>query len=221
MEGLRFRLVVFATALIALGVYLNLSPKSNVKPIAESWVEDHTPKIVGDMHAVPGKEGDRFTYKMDQRTYDLLMPEGICARVFTNGRESYDAVVIASRTKESFHDPKQCFSAQDWDLMDGEKYLTIHTKTRGDIPATIVQMRGKQSANTFAVYFYKGPGGFKGSNKAIKTAMFWEQLLHGDEKLDGAFFRFIPNFEGATKEQLLRFVADYMDEAGRTSNNYF
>ena len=220
MEGLKFRLLATGIGLVAFGVFLNVLPRQESPGYSESFLASHAPASVEGYAFQPGPNGADCTYRMDQRTYDTLEPDAILARVYSKGLQMYDVVLIASRSKDSFHDPRQCFSSQGWVLREEDRD-TVQTKTRGVVPITLVKMSGQDRNDMYAAYFYMGPGGFKGSNKSIKTSMFWEQLLHGGGHLNSMFYRFIPMNPGATVSDLKQFIASYLDRSNQTSDGLF
>ena len=166
-----------------------------------------------------------YTYRMGEVTYNTLEPYGIVARIFENGQtgETYDVVLIASRSKDSFHDPRVCFSAQGWALTN-QWSDEIQTETRGKLTVTIALMDGLQGKGKMAAFLYRGQGRFYGSTKELKLGMFLEQMKGGSD-LDGAFYRFIPLHSNPNDLELLddlkRFIAVYLDESNRASGGKF
>jgi len=215
MEGLRFRMMLLLVIMLVASTVFHLSARASYVSRSEEWLESHTPVSFGNYLTEPGPEGTVYSYKMDEATYKVLQPSGICARVFKNGGKDYDVVVIASRSKESFHDPRQCFSAQGYTL--GDSHITdVRTKTRGVVPVTVVKMTSPNNGEMFAAYCYKGPSGFTAYNRDLKISLFIEQLK-GNQHLDSAFYRFIPLAKSSTEADLLSFIGDYLDAAKSTS----
>lgn len=225
MEGLKRRAVIAVVILLVGAVAVAFTKKSAGDPKTEQWMLENLPIEFGEYRANSSPENNLYSYKMDEVTYNTLDPYGIVARIFVHEKtqEEYDAVVIASRSKDSFHDPRVCFSAQGWAIAN-QWVEVVDTKTRGKVPVTLVLMDGPESHNEIAAFLYKGPGGFFGSTQRLKIAMLWEQLVGGND-LDGVFYRFIPrNFapndpDATTK--LKRFVADFVDAANESSEGYF
>jgi hypothetical protein len=170
-------------------------------------------------------ESSLYSYKMNDVTYSTLQPYGIVARIFENSKNAqvFDVVVIASDSKDSFHDPRVCFSAQGW-VMNNQWLDTVKTASRGDVPVTITLMDGPEDKNQLAAFVYKGPGGFYGNTQRLKVAMFRETLFGGG-KLDGAFYRFIPGYRDEDQIQQIRelkeFIGKYLDAANEASKGYF
>ena len=82
-----------------------------------------------------------------------------------------DCVLIAGNSKDNFHDPHVCFSAQGWDITKDEQQV-VHTKTRGDIPVSVVQISG-QNRSEYAVYFGSpGSGFFRRNAQAFPLISF-------------------------------------------------
>ena len=154
-----------------------------------------------------------------QMVYDTLHPTvGIIERVYEAPEQAYDVTLIASTDRASFHDPRVCFTAQGHNIVN-EEAVTIHTATRGDIPATFAQMKSEGNSDEVAVFFYRGPHGFHGTTMSLKWSLFWDQLL-GRGNRDGVFYRFVA-IRDTDRERLLRFIGLYMDEAGKLSGGYF
>jgi hypothetical protein len=225
MEGLRKRAIVAVAVLLAAGAAIAFTKKPVGDPKTEDWMLKNTPQQFAGYTMLGGAESPLYTYKMDDITYKTLEPYGIVARLYENleKRQSFDVVIIASRSKDSFHDPRVCFSAQGWALAN--QWLdTIPTKTRGNVPVTITLMDGPDGRNKVAAFIYKGPGGFYGNTQRLKTAMFIETFTGGTD-LDGVFYRFIPNYEIKDQTQLTRelkaFIAEYLDAANAASDGYF
>lgn len=218
MEGLTLRSYIFGGIVLVAGLAITLMPKPAPDKKDEPWMEQHLPIQFGDYTFMPGNPGAMQSYRMEQRTYDILQPFGIVCRRYASGRFVYDATVIASQSDDSFHDPRVCFSAQGWELGPMEE-VEIPTKTRGTVRATMTTMTGKER-NKVAAFVYKTDNGFYASTSEIKWAMLLESMK-GGKKLNGVFYRFIPEYSGATKEQLARFIGEYLDAAAVTSQNYF
>ncbi len=225
MEGLKSRAFVAVAVLLAAGFAIAFTNRTASDPKTEDWMLATLPTSFGDYRANSSAENDLYTYKMDDVTYRTLDPYGIVARVYESEktREAYDAVVIASQSKDSFHDPRVCFSAQGW-AISNQWVEVIDTKTRGKVPVTLVVMDGPEVRNCVAAFLYKGPGGFYGTTQRLKIAMFFEQMKGGKDR-DGVFYRFIPqNMDPNDKDQttkIKRFVAEFVDAVNVASDGYF
>lgn len=220
MEELRKRSFILGGLLVLIGAFFILSPKQSYADKTELWMEQKAPRIVGDYVMEPNNINPSlgYTYKMDDSTYETLKPYGIVARRYTGKGKNFDVILIASRSKDSFHDPTVCFTAQGW-TFDQQQEIQIDTD-RGKIPATFVEMRSKTSGKAIALFFYRGPHDYYPSTDTIRRGLFFEQLK-GSKDVDGVFYRFIPNHQNATKEELLDFVRQYLIEAKKTSGGYF
>lgn len=187
------------------------------------------PDSVANMPFDKSADDPGITYKMDETTYKVLKPFGIVAREYWKGERRYDVVVIASRSKDSFHDPRVCFSAQGWEI---EQFFdeTVTTKFRGKVPVRFISVSKEKEAPSFAAFLYKAPGGKFYSNTLKFKIGLWtnrfEDLLQGKVKeesssMDGVFYRFMPKYPNASKDDLKWFIAQYLDEASKSSNGYF
>jgi len=218
MERLVKRISIVAGVFVFAGaVFLALpsKPKSNV---TEQWMKDNSPTTVDGFNFISSQEDPKISYKMDQATYDMLNPFGIVARNYRKDQRQFDVVLIAGNDKDNFHDPHICFNAQGW-TFDKDTVVAIPTKTRGDVPATFAEL-SNQGRHSMALFFYKGPKAFYPSTPNLGIAMVMGPLL-GDFKTDAVFYRFMPGYDGATKEDLIAFAGKFLDAAKPVSGGYF
>lgn len=219
MERLKLRLLVFVGIMVALGVVVFAAPQPNVgEEKSEEWMEGKLPKQAGYFKFRPGADNPEQSYKMDANTYKVLAPFGIVCRLYERLGQRFDVVVIASRDKDSFHDPRICFTASGFEIVQ-EQRVEIKTKSRGIVPATLASL-ADGGDRKLALFCYRGPEGFHGSTMSLKWAMFKEQF-RGGQKLDAVFYRFIALTRGTTPEQLQDFVGEYLDSANESSGGYF
>lgn len=212
--------MILGAMFIALGcVFIATSSPKRLRN--ETWMEQHLPKKFGKYFMRLGEVGPEATYKMDKYTYDTLKPYGIVARTFRKDEggiyKDFDAVVIMSNQKESFHDPRVCFTAQGWRLAS-ETTETVNTKTHGAIPVTLTEMQMQGTGRkSFAAFFYKGPDGFCSGTSALKMQMLKRQMFKLSDA-EGAFYRIIPMYDAATKQDLLKFIDEFLAATNKTSN---
>lgn len=238
MEGLTKRVVVLGAAFLGYGALLQFAPevpqaavrsvltaigkKPEIRFVkeadrTESWMIEKAPDMVGPYRYEEGVEPG-VTYKMDEATYTELRPWGIVARRYTHGDKAFDVVLIASETKDSFHDPRVCFTAQRFEI-ESETLETVQSRVRGTIPITLAMMKGEQGRSMTA-FFYRGPGGFFASTSQMKMDMFKFQCKTMMNP-QGVFYRFIPLTQNISKEEFLGFIGMYMDEAAHASEGFF
>jgi hypothetical protein len=220
LEGLKLRSFVVAALLLVCGGIVMITPRtSEASPKTEEWMEKNSPLEVGKFRMLPSYEGhERVTYKMDPTTYKELDPYGIVARRFENGEQSYDVVLIASNKKTSFHDPRLCFTAQQWTITR-ETQTTVDT-VRGSIPITVAEMIGPDKTKSIACFFYRGKDKFYSTPQALSWATFVDQLK-GKNDLEGVFYRFIPLHKDASVDELKGFIRLFMQEAYDASGGFF
>lgn len=225
MEGLKKRSIIVIGIVLLAGTFILLGSKRYEEKKTEQWMIDHSPRTVGKFIMRGGKESPDYSYKMDERTYNELDPFGIVARIYENPEtgEEYDVVIIASESKDSFHDPRICFTAQGWTIAD-QRSESVETKTRGTAYMTITNMDGPDEHNKMAAFLYRGQGKFYKTTNELKWGMFAETFMFGND-LDGVFYRFIPLHNMRDRDELERrlkqFIADYLDEASKASDGYF
>jgi hypothetical protein len=167
---------------------------------------------------VPSNGSDpAVSYKMDKATYETLDPYGIVCRDFTHGDTVYDVVLIASQAKDSFHDPRVCFTAQGWQL-DQETAVKVPT-SRGVFPVTIARIKNPDGER-WAAFGYRTPYGFASSTNQLKLQMFEYSLLHSRNG-EGVFYRFIGMSPDVTRQSMLKFIQQYMNASARYSHDFF
>lgn len=209
---LKWRAFAVGGLFLAGGAAVLAAPKPVAPPNrTEAWMEKVAPSHIGDYKV-------QSTYKMDPSTYQELQPYGIVCRILGNGKESFDVTLLASNRKTSFHDPRVCFPAQGWSF-DDQQVVNVPTATRGVIPMTIIHMTGEDHSEQLAGYFYRGPKGFFASPQALSFSMLKDQFLGRQD--EGVFYRFMPQYNGATRDQLIKFVGKYMDESPKLSGGFF
>ncbi len=219
MEGLKVRAYTLAAGFGLWGLVILATPALHYAPKTEAWMEDHSPINFNGWMMRPGDAGSKVTYRMDAQTYDWLHPYGIVARIYDKGPQSYDVVLIASAQRQSFHDPRLCFTAQGWNLKN-DKSAKVTTETRGTIPVSVVTVQKNDGDPNNAVFFYRGPKGFYSTTANLKWAMFWERFRGGND-VDGVFYRFIPLYPNAKTEDTFKFASEFLAAAQKTSNGYF
>ena len=222
---MKARALVAVVVILIAGLTIAFSKKAVPDTIDESEMLKISARDLNGYRMLGSMENPDYSYMMDEVTYSTLEPYGIVARVFESEQtnEKYDVVLIASRSKDSFHDPRVCFSAQGWALTN-QWTDQIRTETRGELQVTIALMDGLRGKGKMAAFLYKGPTRFYGSTKELKLGMFIEQMKGGSD-LDGAFYRFIPLHDDPDSQNMLddlkRFIALYMDESNRVSGGKF
>ncbi len=217
MEGLGKRLGILCAVVLSTGLILNFAPRQKQVERTEAEIAAMLPLKVKRFNAELA-QGQYCSYKLDQSNYDVLHPWGIVARVFGDGPDKYEVVAIASRRKESFHDPQTCLTAQGWTLTN-QRVSSITTKTRGMVPITLFDME-KGSEKHTSMYFLKVTQGYYAEISKLKLDMFKYKVSHLGKDDEGAFIRIIP--EGSSNEEKMKqFAADWIDEAVVTSKNYY
>lgn len=187
---LKIILVLFVAA--GIGAYF-LTPIVYVNR-TEEWMASQLPAA-----DIPGY---RFNsdIKMDKDTYEILQPFGIIGRDFIDqdGRR-FEITVIASNNRKAFHDPRVCFSAQGWQLIDPHvKNINVPVFGKG-VLATVM---GLQSSNAkgSAIYFYHGPYGWRSTPHYMPFDMLVAKLFLR-KKIDGIFYRVLVSPGGKSLEQ--------------------
>ena len=219
MEGLTKRAYLLAALFLAGGAAAHLSLPSSGPVRTEKWMEQESLKSFGRYRMKEADPSDpEVSYRMDKNTYDTLAPYGIVARDLSNGDVSFDVVLIASEAKSTFHDPRVCFTAQGWQL-DQDVAATVSTKTRGVVPVSLARIHS-DNGDRWAAFCYRGPDGFTLGATSLKMQMFKYSLLHA-RAVDGVFYRFIGEDAQTSKEELLKFIGNYLDASAKHGTGYF
>lgn len=218
MEGLIKRTFVFAALLVGTGSYFMATRGKEPPAITEQWMESQLPQEVDGYTYEKSEDNPQQSYRMGQSSYDILQPYGIVCRIYTKGQDRFDAVVISSRSKDSFHEPRVCFGGSGL-ILENQREVTIKTQTRGEVPITITTLFGR-GARQPAAFFYKGPRGFTGVPNRLKLQIFKDELLKGEAPI-GHFYRFIATHPGATEDELKEFVAKYIDASNESSGGFY
>lgn len=219
MEGLKKRCFIFGSILIIAGICITLIPRRANAAIDEKWMEDKSPMTLAGYQFDASPENPKQSYKMDDRTYQLLQPYGIVSRRYVGRGVDYDVVLIASNNDDSFHDPRICFGAQGWTI-EGQKFVSVEVPGRGKIPISLVTMSSEREKGKLAAFFYKTPKGYQSSTAGITLSIFMGPLT-GNFNTDAVFYRFMPAEGNPSEEELKAFIVKYMEAAGKVSGGYF
>lgn len=220
MEGLKKRIIVLSVIIGLVGIGTTVIPRGSGRKIDERWMETKAPTSVGEFAFQASEENPGQSYRMDQRSYDLLKPFGIVCRVYSHGDKSYDVVLIASDKRESFHDPTVCFPGQGW-TVKSIRVVDIDTKKHGKIPVTLSTMHSSTAnVDNLVVYFYRTPTKFVPLTGDVTLAMF-SGPLRGHFNTESVFYRFMPRSPDIGEKDLLGFVDDYLSAADLSSGGFF
>ncbi len=219
MEGLKKRTLTVALVLVATGLALHAMPRPAYARKDEAFMEKAAPVTVNKFKFLPDSDNPLISYKVDDVTRTVLKPFGCVGRIYSDGKEAYDVLLISSNDKNSFHDNRICFQSQGYTIT-GQSTESLET-ARGTIPVTIVEVTHNERGKMFAAMFYKGPHQkWYPLNYNLTWGMFVEQLKMGDN-LDSTFYRVIPSHQNASKDNLLAFIKDYVVAAEKSSNGFF
>jgi hypothetical protein len=206
-------------------------PKKRSVGHDEHWMEAHLPQQLAGKFYKGFPDGQ--TLRSGPEVYQVLNPLGIVVRDYPIGYCSIRSTVIASDSRQSFHDPFVCLPGHGLDL-DASEPVTVQT-ARGEIVGTLVQgQEDPQAAGQsgspikwLAVFFYKGPDGFCPSTLRIKLQLLDHLLLHPFDNVTGVFYEFLVQDQSMEinhrqfTEGVLRSIGAYMDAAADCSKGYF
>ncbi len=214
MEVMVKRTLVFAAILGAFGAAARLRPVEVAPWRTEEWMESVLPKELPGYSYMPGPDGPGRSYRANQQTYDKLKPYGMVGRFFSKGDNVVDTLVVAGNDRDCFHDPYVCFPAQDFQIVSSHS-ATIQTRTRGSVPATVLQVKNG-NLEQYAVFFYKGPDGFHPTQNTLYSDWFWNELRMG-KPAEGAFYRFMGVRGQISEDELKQVAVNYLDAASGAS----
>lgn len=213
---MKIRSIIVVILFLITGTLIAIRPTERPSQVNEKFMEDFFPSSLGTFRMQASAENPKQTYKADDNTYKLLHPLGIVSRVFVSGREAYDVVIVAGNESENFHNPLQCFDAQDWKV--GTVVETpVLTKTRGTVPMTVAHAT-KGGRESIAVYTYDGPRGMRAMTTTLYKDMFISEVLSAKPHI-GTFYRFVTVSPNESEADVLRFAADYLD-ASKSLKDY-
>lgn len=219
MEGLKIRSLAVGGLLILGGLALQAMPKANLTAKDEKFMEDRAPMVVGKFRFEPTSDNPKQSYKVHESTYEILKPFGVVGRIYTDGQTAFDVMLISGNDKNSFHDNRVCFQAQDYTIV-GQEIEPVETE-RGTIPVTFLTLQHALRGKLSAAMFYKGPGdAWFSLPQPLTWAMFKEQLKLGKD-LDSTFYRVIPVQGEPDRAALKAFIKEYVVAAKKSSDGFF
>ena len=71
-----------------------------------------------------------------------------------------------------------------------------------------------------AAFLYRGPGGFYATPQSLSLQWLMRQM-QGRSDNEAVFYRFIPDFDGATQADVEAFASAYLAAAQESSGGYF
>lgn len=233
MERIAKNVLIVSGIFIAAGLIYVSGRQDPPAPKTEQDMIALLPDQVANMTYHRDPEHPGMSYKMPDDSYKILKPFGIVPRKYWKGERTYEVVVIASRSKDSFHDPRVCFSAQGWTI-ESFRDAFVTTKRAGKVPVTLMTITQEKGEPQLAAFLYKSPEGeFYSNTRKFKVGMWWDRVMalmtgkfrQSESEMDGVFYRFMPENKGMTPEQrevdLKWFIGQYLDEVQHTSNGYF
>lgn len=204
------RSLLVAGLFASVGAGILLRPTAKSYKVDEGWLERQYPTTLGKYAMQPGSDGSMgHSYRMDPETYKTLKPYGIVGRTLSDGTSTYDVVTVAGDSEESFHNPLLCFQAQDW-TVNWSKEITIQTKSRGPVRATLAQATKAGGTPQYALYTYEGPRGTISDPFQLKGDMFKSEIRSGKIQF-ATFFRFISLSPDISETQITQFAHDYLE----------
>lgn len=211
MEVMRRRVLVLSASLAALGAYNLVQVRPWSPQRSERWMEDRLPTVVDGLAMRPSRSNPRQSYRTDETTYRMLRPYGIVNRVFGTRQRAYDAVVIAGSSLDCFHDPAICLPMGGWPIL-ASRTARVPTRTRGEVPMTVMTLRGPDGGLHHAAFCYRGAAGFRSDVDALRWDWFQGELAN-EHAQEGAFYRFV-QLRGTDSDAAFEsFVRDYLDRS--------
>lgn len=172
----------------------------------QDWLERNTPASIAGFKMVPGRDGDNVTYRINE-TRDALQAAGLVGRVFTDGKQQYDVVIVYSDRGESFHDPAACFGAQGWTILRQESKLVALSDGQIEINSLIV--KNKEGIEQPAAYCFGTGASIFATQTELLREMFLREVVTMKSQ-EGAMYRFIGLTSETTPETVLTFASRYL-----------
>ncbi len=199
---LRLKIILVFFVLVGAFAYF-ITPIEYVNR-TEDWMATQLPAA-----DIPGYSFNSVV-KMDESTYETLQPFGIIGRDFINksGRR-FEITVIASNNRKAFHDPRVCFSAQGWQLIDPTVKRFNVSVFGGSVLGTVM---GLQSSNAkgSAMFFYHGPYGWRSTPHYMPFDMLVAKLMMRKD-IDGIFYRVLVSPAGKSLEEDQKAMEKFLD----------
>ncbi len=111
-----------------------------------------------------------------------------------------------------------CFTSQGWNLLS-QRQIEVDTP-RGRLPMTLAEMSNDSHGKRLAAFLYRGPGGFYATPQSLSLQWLMRQM-QGRSDNEAVFYRFIPDFDGATQADVEAFASAYLAAAQESSGGYF
>lgn len=178
-------------------------------PHDEHWLERALPTVVGPFTMRPSEANPLQSYRMDDESYKQLEPLGAVCRVFESGASAIDMVFIAANHGMGIHDPRWCFLAQGYTILE-ERSQNVQTRTRGVVPVMILKVQREGSQSSLALFCLKGPSGFTTDHGEMRRSMLWTALRTGMQQ-EAYFLRLIALTPDVSPERLAQFAAEFLD----------
>jgi hypothetical protein len=211
------KLLIATCVLLAVLAAAKEAGRKPAEVIPESWLEEKMLEQVGDFQLIPKEFGSKISYKMDESSYEVLKPIGIACQMMKDSRgREIDVVIIAGRSMEAFHDQEICFNAQGWTI---EKMVErdISTKSRGDVPVSVMTISRDGGASRSAFYMFRTPEGHSSYDKAKWDYLVGKFRNPFKDQL-GFSYRFIGLTPDITEKEVEEFAVAYLDQLDQTTN---
>lgn len=215
MEVTVKKALVLAGVLLIFGTAARLQPAKTATWRTESWMEQNLPDSFTGYYMPRSAEKPNQTYDAGERQYKFLEPYGIVCRTFEKDDYAIDTVVIAGNDRDTFHDPYFCLPGQNWKIT-ASKEDVIATKTRGNVPVSVITLTDPSGGNHQAVFCYKGPTKMHPTQNSLYLDWFLSELKLSKPP-EGAFYRFMTVRGEVSEETLKKFSAEYLDAAYKMS----
>ncbi|MCU0317333.1 MAG: hypothetical protein MUC92_12145 [Fimbriimonadaceae bacterium] len=183
--------------------------------IDEKGLHDILPTEAGGATLVRGTESHpNVTYRMDDKTYEELVPLGIGGQHFRDSEgRIYDVVVIAGARMESFHEQQWCFAAQGWSIPKQGQYR-VNTSGYGPIDMWLMTIQQPSRQPLHAAYTFMTPRAFR-TDFSQGQRDFLLKAVTTLKPHVGYSFRFIALDPSTPQEDFTAFVVSYMDQISK------
>lgn len=211
------RILIVLVLVFAVSAAMSQLGKGRHERKTEKWLEDQMLTEVGDWVLAPDTFDSKISYKMDERSYEILDPVGMACQKFKDGAgRQADVVIIAGDSMQAFHDQKVCFTGQGMSVEFKNK--TLVTKTYGEIPVSWMHITSPRfSGKLEAVYIFRDPLGFNTYDGA-KWGFMKAKLKTPFSPIMGYSYRFMGDTPEVSEKDVAELAVAYLDKLAESTN---
>jgi hypothetical protein len=89
------------------------------------------------------------------------------------------------------------------------------------VPIVVATYRTDDGEQIISAYFYRGPGGYHKYPQQLARAMLVNAIFGAKQSNNSTYYRFMPQYRGATVDETLSFIKAYLPVAAKTSSGFY